>query len=139
MQDGGESGASVLGIEVDGIGPERLESKLGCAEAELPLDREAVRLQQLRKHLSEQVRLTKRLGRDHDRLGPRKAGKSQAGQRQNCETAFHRSLTRARSSSSVTYGVAGAASSSAGLAACSTRPARITTTRSPRSKASLRS
>ena len=66
-QDREQAGAGVLGIDVDRARAERAERDLGGAEPGPALHRDAARLEQLREHLGEEVRLAERLGRDDDR------------------------------------------------------------------------
>ncbi len=65
-QYGDEAGSRVLGIHVDRVGAERREGDLGCAESRAPHDGDPGRLEELREHLGQEVRLAERLAGDDD-------------------------------------------------------------------------
>src|SRR5215216_6052266 len=68
-EDGEQTGAGVLGIDVDRVRANRGERDFGGAESRTAVDAKAARLEQLREHLAEDVRLAERLRRDDDRPG----------------------------------------------------------------------
>ena len=76
-----QSRPGVFRIHIDGIGSKGLERDLGGAQPEPPVNREVPGLQQLRKHLCQQERLSEGFRRNHDRpirrgLGSRKGRNS---------------------------------------------------------------
>jgi hypothetical protein len=66
-QDGYQSGARVLGIYIDGAGPDGLKCDLGGTQTRAAVDSEAAGLEQLREHLGQQEALAEGLGGDDDR------------------------------------------------------------------------
>ena len=66
VQDRDEPGTGVLGIDVDGVRPQGAEENLGGPKSRSPLDANSARLEQLREHLGEEIRLAERFRRDDD-------------------------------------------------------------------------
>ena len=68
-----QSGARVFRIDVDGARLQRAERKVRRAEARPTVDAQPARLEQLREHLGEEIRLAERFRRDDDRAARRAA------------------------------------------------------------------
>ena len=91
-----QSRARVLGVHIDGAGPERLHRDLRLPEPHPPVDDHPVRLEQLREHLGEQIRLAERLRCHDDR---RRCGMRRLERAATCARTFPASATAAIASS----------------------------------------
>ena len=145
-QDGEQSGARVLGIDVDRPRPQRAERDLRRAQPHPPLHRDPARLQQLREHLRQQVRLRERLGRDHHRplrrrapIHGRRGGETEQAQNARRIRRIIPPPIASGRRGRATYSVSGARTSVSAEATCSMRPRRSTAMRSASSAASCRS